>query len=311
MQEILDLSIIKDNGFIVKELKGGLSGTSIYKLESQDRSYVLRLHLDSETTPQDDLEQFCALEGSKKGLSPYIYYVSDDKMSVLMEFINTPTLTLKVAKESVNIKKIADVIKKAHQINGHPTIGESLISKAKRCHEIVLNHGLGPKNEINSALEFIKDKLEELSTYDYEKIHVHGDLNPRNIFVMEDRVLLIDWAETTLEDPFYDLTYFAMKLGYNQNEEMLLLTSYLKRNPTHEELKRFALHKKIHQAFWSLTNLYLADVELKKNPSAKIDKNKELKSWEYYQNLSADCEDLDAQYFYELSRLNYKLSEQM
>ena len=70
---------------------------------------------------------------------------------------------------------------------------------------------------------------------------------------------------------------------------------------------RYRIHKKIHQAFWSLTNLYLADAELKKNPKDAIDPNLPLKSWNHYQRAFSDSsEELSAQYFYELSRLNYQ-----
>ena len=117
-------------------------------------------------------------------------------------------------------------------------------------------------------------------------------------------------AETCFDDPFYDLSYFAMKLDYDKNQEHLLISNYLQRNPSFEELERFNLVKRIQQAFWSLTNLYLADVELKKNPSQSIHKNISLKDWGHYQKMSADGHVMTAQDFYELSCLNYHIANE-
>ena len=305
----LGLSAFKRNDLKITVLKGGLSGTSLYKVETPEKSYVLRLNQEAELNSQDTLELFSLREASKKGISPAVHYISPNHKGVLMEFINNPTITLEQAKATENILKIADVIREAHRMSGHPSIGESLLSKALRCHEKVLNDGLGPKEEINHALLIINLVEEQLNNISCTKVNVHGDLNPRNIFLKDGKILLIDWAETTLEDPFYDLAYFSMKLDYSPEEEHQLLSSYLMRKSTPEELRRFHLHKKRHLAFWSLTNLYLADVELRKHPYTKVNKNTPLQSCSYYQKMNADgTEELTAQYFYELSRLNYKLA---
>ncbi len=95
---------------------------------------------------------------------------------------------------------------------------------------------------------------------------------------------------------------FARALIYSSNEDYLS-----------EEQKRYHLHKKIHQAFWSLTNLYLTEAQLQKHPEQSIDKTikSPTKSWGDYQKVYADCnEELTAQYFYELSLLNFQLAQE-
>lgn len=296
--------------WMIQVLKGGLSGTALYKIETPTQQYVLRLHQSTQLSSQDEREHFALIEAAKLGIAPHVAYVSSDNRAILMEFVNHKTLTLEKAKLPENIVKIACAIRKAHEIVGHPHVGESLLSNAHRCHEKVLKDGLGTEENINGALELIKRYREQLSAYACPQVNVHGDLNPRNIFLTDDNgVLLIDWAESSLEDPFYDLTYFALKHDYDEVQETLLLKTYLQRQPTVEETSRFTLQKKIHQAFWSLTNLYLADVQLRKHPQQKIDPQASLKSWSTYQKTYADSmEELPAQYFYELSRLNYQLA---
>lgn len=293
----------------LKPLKGGLSLAKLYKIEIDERKYVLRILQSQEINDQDSLELFCLTEASKKGLSPQIIYISPDSRTVIMDFIEGKTLTIKQANLPENVFKIARTLYETHQITGHCSVGESLLSKSKRC-ALVLNDHLASKAQIKHACELIHSYSLALKDYDYPRVRVHGDMNPRNIFLTNDKVLLIDWAETTMEDPFYDLSYFSLKADYDEENERLLLTSYLGRPSNENEWKRYQLHKKIHHAFWSLTDLYLANEELKKHPDQQINKENVLNNWNAYQESFADSPDeLPAQFFYDLSRLNYLLAQ--
>ncbi len=291
----------------IVELKGGFSQTSLYRIEAEGNTYVLRILQSQQINAQDSVELFCLKEASKMGISPKIHYISPDGKIILMEFVQEKTLSMAQANSPENVVKLAKTFRIAHQMAGHPKIGESLLSKAQRCAQGILCCNIGPKHEIEHALELVKKYTLELQECRYEKVHVHGDLNPRNIFLTQDKVYLIDWADTTFEDPFFDLTYFSLMLCYNKSNEELLLKSYLEHVPTEEEWFRYNLHKKIHLAFWSLTDLYLTHVELKKNPDQKIIYNNPPQSWEFYQKTFSDyLEDIPAQYFYDLSRICYQ-----
>lgn len=300
---------ISEKELLITELKGGLSHTFLYKIEAAGKAYVLRIHQSKELNDQDVLELSILLEAAKQNLSPRVVYVSPDHKAILMEFINSKTLMIEQANEAENVIKLAKTLKKMHQITGDHLMGEGLLSKAKRVHKKVLEDNIGSKKEIEHAYELIGKYSQMLSKYKYPTVRVHGDLNPRNIFLIADKVLFIDWAETTLEDPFYDLSYLSLKLAYNKDNEQLLLTHYLGREPLLIEWDRYTLHKKIHQAFWSLTNLYLSDAMLKKHSEQQIKANNSLEKWDFYQKAFADgLEELSAQYFYDLSRLNYQLA---
>lgn len=293
----------------IEELKGGLSGTSLYKVKADGHEYVLRINRNALLLDQDRLELEALLKAEKMGLAPSIVAVSSDERAVLMEYIDLPTLTLEQSKKMESAAKIATAARKAHSMEVCRIKGESLLSKAERCYAVIADFDWVPHRQIQAAMELIKQRTQELAVHSSAAVQVHGDLNPRNIFLLSDKILFIDWAETCVEDPFYDLSYFALKVDYSPDEEMLLLSSYLQREPTVEEGGRYCIYKKMHQAFWSLTNLYLAGVELKKHPEQSIDIDTQLKSWNYYQKAFSDnLEPLSAQYFYELSRVNYQLA---
>jgi aminoglycoside phosphotransferase (APT) family kinase protein len=273
----------------------------------------LRILQSPQVNDQDSLELFCLKEASKLGISPKIHYVSSDGKVVLMDYIQGRTLSMAKANLPENVVKLAQVFLIAHQITGHPSEGKSLLFMAQMCFSVIKFH-LVPDEYILPAYELTQNYTQELQNYDYEKVHVHGDLSPRNIFLTDNKVYLIDWAETTMEDPFYDLAFFSLMLCYGNSNEELLLSSYLERPPTNEEWHRYNLHKKIHQAFWSMTNLYRTHIELKKHPEQRIIFDRTPKSWEFYQKIYSDyleeipayLKETPAQYFYDFSRLCYQ-----
>ncbi len=289
------LSMIAADEIVIKELKGGLSGTSIYKLDMDKKSYVLRI--SSEVNP---LELNLSLAASEMGIAPAIASVSSDQKLVLMEFIDHPTLNIQEGKS--NIPLLANTLRKVHALP-ESNAGESLISKASRCHAYLMDYDWTPKRDMEIAFKLIQELDITLDTFDYEAVCLHGDLNPRNIFITNERVLLIDWAESCIGDPFSDLTYLSLKLNFDPIEERKLLEHYLKRPPSKIELARFHLHKRLHLAFWSLTDLYLAIQQ-----NEKIDHSVSLKDFNYYQEVFATGSSLSSQYFYERSMLNLKMA---
>lgn len=285
-------SALSAEEFVIKELKGGLSGTSIYKMDIDQKSYVLRIN-----EVEHNLELSLNLEASKIGISPVITAVSSNQKLVLMEYVDHPTLTLQEGEN--NIALLADTIRKVHAMSlDNP--GESLLSKAGRCYTYLMELEWTPKENMKIALELIQNITEELPLAPH--VCLHGDLNPRNIFIVDQRVLLIDWAEACLGDPFSDLTYLSLKLDFNATEETELLKHYLNRPVSKEELHRFNLHKKLHLAFWSLTDLYLA------GSGDAINPNTPLSSWQHYQEIFSRGETLSSQYFFERSSLSLKMA---
>ncbi len=297
----------KKETFVLEPLLGGCSANSIYKVSVGDRYYVLRVMRSGGRSFQEELELFVFLEASKIGVAPKVIATGADCRLVLMEYIDQKTLSLEESHLPENIIKLAESLRLVHQIPGGAS-GESISSKADRCVVAVSKNNWISSSQTEDALSLVKKYELELSSYPYSPVRLHGDLNPRNIFLAEGKALFIDWSETSLGDPLYDLSYLALKLDYDPAQEILLLESYFDRSLTGQEMIRYHLHKKIHLAFWSLTHLYLAQSLCEKKPEANyVDVNSSLNTWGYYQKVFADNrEELFSQYFCDFSRLSYQ-----
>lgn len=294
----------------MEKLSGGLSGSCIYKVAAANKKYVLRIQ-PAHMSERSKIEYESMVEAYGKSIGSLVCYYSPDYLVFLMEFVEGKSLTLEKAKLPSNLKQLAQVIRTVHEMSLPLNTGFDVFSNAERCCEAALKQGLAPKNEIDQSISLLRDFKQKLLKYSYKKVRVHGDLNPRNIFLTLKGPKLIDWAESNAEDPFYDLNYFSLFMDYSAEQELSLIKFYLQRKPTAKTLERYQIQKRVVLAFWSLTNLYLASAELKKCPEQTLNKEASLKEWLYYRKIYADCQtELNAQFFYEFSRLCFKRAHQ-
>ena len=67
----------------------------------------------------------------------------------------------------------------------------------------------------------------------------HGDLNPSNILIDDSSgdINIIDWTTATLEDPFFDLSFFCLLSNSSPLQEEVFLEAYFGRKPSEKEWK--------------------------------------------------------------------------
>lgn len=301
----------------ITPLVGGHSSLNFF-VELPSNQYVLRFN-EKASMERFQCELFAMQEASKVGISPFVFKSFPNEKMVLMEYINGKTLTIEQAHQIEVCNKIAKVLHKAHSIKKNPhhstsrnTIMETFYSQLSPFSEIL--------EESTQAIKIIRrghDILNNMpSSY---SVNTHNDLNPGNILVIDDRIVLIDWEGTNWEDPFYDLSYFAIFHDYDSRRELSLMESYLNKKPNLEEFQRYYLTKKINFARISLSCYFISFIQNKPN----IDQEAPLKNWKYYVKSFANksYDDLPtSQLFYNLARaafleaesINYEdLSEKM
>lgn len=284
----------------ITELTGGNSNTSLL-LKVKGKQYVLRIKDKDATIEWQQRELFAMQEAAKAGIAPQVLCFSKDYRAMLMDYIEGGTVTTAQTKQPENISKLAATVRKAHAIPKNPYFQESIIETAEKFyHEI--SQQVKNKKELSEALACmweLSDKIEKMNS---EKVNIHGELNPRNIFITSQGVFFIDWEYTSWEDPFYDLSYIALFHGYDQKEEMLLLKAYLQKEPSTREVERYYLTKRSNFAQLSIIFHYFS---LKSNrDSVVIDAKAPLQPWENYMAVFSEQEaDIQwPQFFYDLAR---------
>jgi tRNA A-37 threonylcarbamoyl transferase component Bud32 len=280
----------------IKPLSGGYSDATNFLIEADGKRYVLRMHKRDETEKRIQREFYALHEASKAGICPHLYSLKPDDNAVLMEYIEGKTITIEQAKLPNSCRKIAKALRTAHAIKRNPNSRSSTIDRIEAMYTDVCKY-LKNKDSAHEAIQIIRKNSEVLSKMHVTKVNLHGDLNPRNIFITEHGVRFIDWFNTNWEDPFYDLCCFALLHDYNDKEEDLLLECYLHHTATPEDKRHYKLVKEITLANFCLTGHLIMAKLLSVQPQ-KIDSSSTLKGWSYYVQAFANNDtELTAQIF--------------
>lgn len=278
----------------ITPLMGGYSEAMNLRV---DGKYVLRVP-DTMQTEKSILREFFAMKDADlKGVGPHIHHVGFNNKAILMDYIEGGTLTMEQAKRSENCIKIAQSLRKAHASARNPISRSPYKDKIEALYEEL--RGYVDNSHITKAIELIRDLHKEPKEGALPKVNIHGDLNARNIFITDKGALFIDWSQTNWEDPFYDLSCFAIMHDYDDALERLLLENYLEHPPTKSQKKHYERIKKINLAQLCLTCHYVMHELLQKKPQ-KIDENAALKPWSHYAYAFAGYQSgRDPQFFYE------------
>lgn len=278
----------------IQPLTGGYSGSEHYRIVGQDRILVLKVYPKGyPETNQAKRELATCFQAAEMGLAPKIHWISLDRRAVLMDCVEGPWLSIEAAKNPHNIIAIANALRKVHGLPKSPLTRRSAEARVEELFQILKeNYG------VSQELELAMQKRRELDRFEMgPKATIHGDLNPRNIFLTSQGVKFIDWSETSWEDPYYDLTCFALLHDLNETEETLLLQAYIGNRVFREEKKRYDLIKKINLIDQAVNLIFLAN---------QLNDNLEdgpIENWSFYTKLFAEsAENLSAQTLYDWGR---------
>lgn len=292
----------------IAPLTGGNSNTSL-KVTAPSGTYALRIKGDANTELSLKRELYAMTEAARIGIAPVVRFVSKDLKAMLMDYVDANTVMLMEAKEPANCAKIADTIRKAHSIARNPYVDETLNDPAMSVyHELINTPWIAA--QLNEAKDLMWDYTRQLEAYESPKVNIHGELNSRNIFLTPNGALFIDWEYAGWEDPFFDLSYLAIRLAYTPEEERVLLENYLQHPAVQNEIDRYYLTKKIHLAQLCI---YFHGFSLIFNPERKVlSQTIGQHDWLYYMKTFSDQEDDEeglAQFYFDMAEFCLKMAK--
>lgn len=244
----------------VKPLLGGHSQDEKFILQHENVKYVVKIYAESKNYSRR-AELYMMESAGDLEVGPKVFFIGPSKNYVIMEFIEGGTLTFDTSSSPECCIKIAEAIRQIHTISKNPY---------ENVHKYPLYSGaylflvskVGNRADLDETFQIMQDSYFELEKIEKPYVSIHGDLNPRNIFMNDNGVKFIDWSITEWDDPFYDLAYFAMMSTYKPEMEELLLETYLGRAPTLTEWRRYYLQKSFSFTIMSITLFYLAHQQI-------------------------------------------------
>lgn len=215
-EELLSLEVLKTQGF----------NNISYLLKTSKKSYIVRVFKSNESVNiSREFEFKTQKKAYKKHLAPKPIFLNNEFMVYeYLEGIHKSKLS------NIDIKKFAKQIKKLHKIKLKAKTYD-IKSDLKNYKEILQD---------NKSIKLIKESekiLKKLKKFKKELVLSHHDLNPKNIIFKKNKIKIIDWEYSGINDKFFDLATICIEFKLNKKEEKSFLESYLEKVKVNDYLK--------------------------------------------------------------------------
>lgn len=289
-------------------LTGGLSERNIV-FEVDQKKYVLH-------TLKNDSELYMMIEAGNLDVAPKVITSFPEKKLALMEYIEDSTITPKIAQR--HCVEIGKALKKSHEIPLFKETGEGF-EKANQVRWAYIQTQAARQDtdlsaalleEASKAMQVFEKEMKSLAELNSNlKVNIHTDLHPRNLFWTDRGFLIIDWESSSHGHPYFDVASLAIFLGFDEAQERELLDGYFGHPPTPEELREYALLKKIRWAYTSIVNTMWAFRVLGKEPASNSIGPPEKSFGDYMQYFGETNGMPPLEFFMNVSRLALKKIE--
>ncbi|SCA63022.1 Uncharacterized protein SCG7109_AH_00060 [Chlamydiales bacterium SCGC AG-110-M15] len=239
------LSVITDDEAVKTDLEfipleGGLSHSRLYRFNVDVQEYVLRV-LDPKRLHDSDLrrekresEVQAHRMAGLAGIAPELIYADSDSICMIMRYIDGHILNRADLQNPDLLRQLGKTLKLLHGLDNSVVTSKITPEYRVKKHYIsALEKGVAfPSCFEKLYQEFMTDETLKKSA----DVLCHGDLNRGNILIRNDQVLLIDWAGVFVGSPYVDLGCIAILSGMSSDQENVLFSAYLEREPEEEEL---------------------------------------------------------------------------
>jgi hypothetical protein len=239
-----------------------------FRIKTDSHSYLIKFFGEQSPNPSHEIKAH--LIAAKKGIAPRIHF--SNPTTLLMDFVAENTLSIDQAKEPLFLDKIACAIQKINAMTKKEKfVNMDIFGTIQKNFE-----HLNPQESLIPIIAQAKNQFNllmyDILAHNKSLVFCHGDLHPRNIFFTNQKIVLIDWSDGGMNYPFFDLASIAVFCCLADKHEISLLTHYLKKEPTYDEISYFQSMKKIvriYDALRFLTYIQDQNVSLVKNESVR------------------------------------------
>lgn len=256
------------HSYTFRSLVGGLVSDAPCVCTVNDRTYVTRIFRGSPQARQIQITANCFVANC--GIAPTIYHHGhhDDFSFIIMDFVDMPTLSFEQGIQRVTMDAVAHTVRSiAHIDTTLETNNKENYFEESMSHY----HNIKQKNfpNFDPILEEIKDKMEvvaqKLHSYNRPLVMSHNDFQPRNMFFVDNKMVVIDWDFMGLNYECADLAAYSVYFCLPEEDDLYLLTQYLQRAPSIDDVDYFKTVKMMTRllyivSFFELVH-YIPEVE--------------------------------------------------
>ncbi|WP_226085963.1 NTP transferase domain-containing protein [Mesobacillus sp. S13] len=191
---------------------------------------------------------------SRIGINPNVVHFNEHTGLKIVEYIpEAETLNPKTGKREDNLAKVANVFSALHNSGEVFTDRFDVFEKITEYEEVLDKL----KGKLFNGHDEVKKQVLELEDF-YKSLNVklapcHNDPLAENFIKSgEEKMYLIDWEFSGMNDPYWDIAAYIIEAELSQAEESLFLLEYFKGNVTEENLQRVLINKIFLDFLWTI-----------------------------------------------------------
>jgi thiamine kinase-like enzyme len=234
---------------------GGMTNKN-FKVTFNGKEYVLRIPGNgTESMINRKEEKVNAALASELGLDTELVYFNEETGVKIAELIpGAETLTPKMAKREDIMKQTTDIFRKLHTSNVQMANHFDVFELIDKYEQLMNEANAKPYENYEETRAQVMALREFYQGMSIELTPCHNDALPQNMVKSgEDKLYLIDWEYSGMNDPIWDLAWHAMESDLTPEEEELFLTLYLQKDEIPLEIQQRMIINKIFQDFvWTI-----------------------------------------------------------
>ena len=232
----------------------------VYRVDFGAKSVCLRIPGDGAAAKINRrAEETNARLAAKAGVAPDVLYFGDDGV-MLTRFVEggLPLRPERIRASEGALERGAIALRRLHDANivfaGAFRAFETIDAYAAALRRL----GRPPSDFEQAAIRETQAIGKVFSMHPARPCPCHCDPTGRNLLDTGERVWLVDWEYSGMNDPMWDLAYFSIESLLDEAGDRALLTAYFGRAPEESVVARMALLKPVAEAMaalWALIQI--------------------------------------------------------
>jgi thiamine kinase-like enzyme len=229
----------------------------VYKVETAGTRYCLRIPGAGTAALIDrHAEAAHARAAATARIAPEILYFGPDGVMLTRFVEDAVTLSPQRFRDDPGVvRRAAEALRRLHHEAGDFTRAFAAFLVIAAYVRLLQERGVALSPEARSLLDRAEDIQMALSARPVRRRPCHCDPTGANLLDTGDRIWIVDWEYSAMNDPLWDLAYLALEGGFDEARDQALLAAYFEGAPRPADAGRFVLQKAVADLLSGLWDL--------------------------------------------------------